>query len=337
VTDGVVRQVAVVGAGAWGTALADLLARNGHPVTMWAYEEDVAESVTRSHENRRFLAGTSLSPLVRATTDLAEALDGASLIILATPSHVLRSIVRAGVAHIARGATICVASKGIEPDSLELMSEVVAEEARGCPVVALSGPSFAAEVVAQQPTAVVAASDVEAASAMVQEALSNTHFRVYTHDDIIGVELGGSLKNVMAVAAGIVDGVGLGFNSRAALITRGLAEMTRLGVALGAKPATFAGLAGLGDLVLTCTGSLSRNRAIGVAIGKGATLSEALAGKETVAEGVTTTRSAHALAHREGVEMPIVATVHRILFDGHPARLAVGELMNRELRAEQDA
>ncbi|MFL5617849.1 MAG: NAD(P)H-dependent glycerol-3-phosphate dehydrogenase [Gemmatimonadaceae bacterium] len=336
-TDGVVRQVAVVGAGAWGTALADLLARNGHPVTLWAHEADVAASINRDHENRRFLAGARLSPLVRATTDLGEALDDASLVYLVTPSHVLRSIVRAGAAHLARGVTLCVASKGIESDSLELMSDVVVEEAPGHPVVALSGPSFAAEVVAQQPTAVVAASDDDAASALVQEALSNTHFRVYTHDDIIGVELGGSLKNVMAVAAGIVEGVGLGFNSRAALITRGLAEMSRLGTALGAKPVTFAGLAGLGDLVLTCTGSLSRNRALGEAIGRGATLAEALAGKETVAEGVTTTRSAHALAAREGVEMPIVATVHRILFDGHPARLAVNELMSRELRAEQDA
>jgi glycerol-3-phosphate dehydrogenase (NAD(P)+) len=274
---------------------------------------------------------------VRATTDLGDALDGASLVCLATPSHLLRSIVRRGASHLARGAIVCVASKGIETGSLELMSDVVAEEAPGHPVVALSGPSFAAEVVAQQPTAIVAASDDEAASATVQEAFSNTHFRVYTHDDIIGVELGGSLKNVMAVAAGIVEGVGLGFNSRAALITRGLAEMTRLGNALGAKPATFAGLAGMGDLVLTCTGTLSRNRAIGVAVGQGATLAEALAGKETIAEGVTTTRSAHALAAREGVEMPIVATVHRILFDGHPARLAVAELMTRELRAEQDA
>jgi glycerol-3-phosphate dehydrogenase (NAD(P)+) len=336
-TEGVVRQVGVVGAGAWGTALADLLARNGHPVTLWAHEADVAASVNRDHENRRFLAGARLSPLVRATTDLGEAVGDASLICLATPSQVLRSIVRAGAGHLGRGVTICVASKGIEADTLELMSDVVAGEAPGHAVVALSGPSFAAEVVAQQPTAVVAASDDDAASAMVQEALSNSHFRVYTHDDIIGVELGGSLKNVMAVAAGIVEGVGLGLNSRAALITRGLAEMSRLGIALGAKPATFAGLAGLGDLVLTCTGSLSRNRAVGVAIGKGATLAEALAGKETIAEGVTTTRSAHALAAREGVEMPIVATVHRILFDGHPARLAVNELMTRELRAEQDA
>ena len=336
-TDGVVHQVAVVGAGAWGTALADLLARNGHPVTMWAHEADVAASITEEHENRRFLADTPLSTLVRATTDIDEALDDASLVFLVTPSHVLRSIVRAGAPHLARRATICVASKGIEADSLELMSDVVIEEAPGHPVVALSGPSFAAEVVARQPTAIVAASDDDEASALVQEALSNAHFRVYTHDDVVGVELGGSLKNVMAVAAGIVEGVGLGFNSRAALITRGLAEMTRLGVALGAKPATFAGLAGMGDLVLSCTGSLSRNRAIGVAIGAGATLAEALAGKETVAEGVTTTRSAHALAAREGVEMPIVATVHRILFDGHPARLAVNELMSRELRAEQDA
>ncbi|HEU4720610.1 MAG TPA: NAD(P)H-dependent glycerol-3-phosphate dehydrogenase [Gemmatimonadaceae bacterium] len=336
-TVGVVRETAVVGAGAWGTALADLLARNGHPVVLWAHEPDVAASINAEHENHRFLSGARLAPAVRATTDLADALDGASLVCLATPSHVLRSIVRRGVAHLARGATICVASKGIEVGSLELMSDVVAEEAPGHPIVALSGPSFAAEVVAQQPTAIVAASDDEAASAMVQEAFSNTHFRVYTHDDIIGVELGGSLKNVMAVAAGIVEGVGLGFNSRAALITRGLAEMTRLGNALGAKPATFAGLAGMGDLVLTCTGSLSRNRAVGVAVGRGATLAEALAGKETIAEGVTTTRSAHALAAREGVEMPIVATVHRILFDGHPARLAVNELMSRELRAEQDA
>ena len=336
-TAGAVRQVAVIGAGAWGTALADLLARNGQRVALWAYEADVAASIMREHENRRFLAGARLSSGVFATTELGEAMDGASLVCLATPSHLLRGILRAGVAHLARSATVCVASKGIETDTLALMSDVVAEEAPGRAVVALSGPSFAAEVVAQQPTAIVAASDDDAASTMVQEALSNTHFRVYTHDDIIGVELGGALKNVMAVAAGIVEGVGLGFNSRAALITRGLAEMTRLGSALGARPSTFAGLAGMGDLVLTCTGSLSRNRAIGIAIGQGATLAEALAGKETIAEGVTTTRSAHALAGRESVEMPIVATVHRILFDGHPARLAVNDLMARELRAEQDA
>jgi glycerol-3-phosphate dehydrogenase (NAD(P)+) len=230
-----------------------------------------------------------------------------------------------------------VASKGIEGGTLALMSDVVSEEAPGHPVVALSGPSFAAEVVAQQPTAIVAASDDPIAAERVQDAFSNKHFRIYTHDDIIGVELGGSLKNVMAVATGICEGAGFGFNSRAALITRGLAEMTRLGLAKGARPGTFAGLAGMGDLVLTCTGSLSRNRAVGIAIGKGATLEEALAGKETVAEGVATTRSALALAEREGVEMPIVSMVHRVLFDGLAAQKGVIELMARELRAEQDA
>jgi glycerol-3-phosphate dehydrogenase (NAD(P)+) len=330
-------QTAVIGAGAWGTALADLLARNGHAVTLWAHEPDVAEQINSECENRRFLSGARLSSAIRATTSLDEALEHASLVCVATPSHLLRGILRRGSASLDASAIVCVASKGIEPDTLALMSDVVAQEAPGRAVVALSGPSFAAEVVAQQPTAIVAASDSAAASSIVQDALSNTHFRVYTHDDIIGVELGGSLKNVMAVAAGIVEGVGLGFNSRAALITRGLAEMTRLGNALGASAATFAGLAGIGDLVLTCTGSLSRNRAVGVAVGKGATLDEALAGKETIAEGITTARSAHALALREDVEMPIVATVHRILFDGYPARLAVHELMSRELRAEQDA
>jgi len=332
-----VIRSAVIGAGAWGTALADLLGRNGHPVTLWAYEPDVADSITRRHENPRFLPGVSIAPSIRATTDLSDALSGADLVCVATPSHLLRGILRRGVQHLDSSAIVCVASKGIEAGTLALMSDVVSQEAPGRSVVALSGPSFASEVAAQQPTAIVAASEDESASALVQDALSNTHFRVYTHDDIIGVELGGSLKNVMAVAAGIVEGVGLGFNSRAALITRGLAEMTRLGNALGARPATFAGLAGMGDLVLTCTGSLSRNRAVGIAVGKGASLEEALAGKETVAEGVMTARSAQALAAREDVEMPIVATVHRILFDGYPARLAVQELMTRELRAEQDA
>jgi glycerol-3-phosphate dehydrogenase (NAD(P)+) len=203
-------------------------------------------------------------------------------------------------------------------------------------VVALSGPSFAAEVAAGQPTAVVAASTSESAALLAQRALSSSAFRVYTHDDVIGVELGGALKNVMAVASGMVEGLGLGFNSRAALITRGLAEMTRLGVSLGAKPATFAGLAGIGDLVLTCTGALSRNRAVGVEVGQGRPLDEVLAGKETVAEGVLNAQSAYALAERQGVEMPIVQAVYRTLFGGRPAREAIAELMLRELRAETD-
>jgi glycerol-3-phosphate dehydrogenase (NAD(P)+) len=327
----------VLGAGAWGTALANLLACNGKAVLLWALEPEVVASINESHENRVFLAGASLDPTLRATANLVEALDGAELVCLATPSQHLRSVLRRGAASLSRHAILCVASKGIETGTLALMSDVASAEAPERPVVALSGPSFAAEVAARQPTAIVAASGDAAAAESVQEAFSNSTFRVYTHDDIIGVELGGSLKNVMAVATGICEGAGFGFNARAALVTRGLAEMTRLGTAIGARPATFAGLAGIGDLVLTCTGSLSRNRAVGVAIGQGATLEQALAGKQTVAEGVATTRSALALATRENVEMPIVAMVNRVLFDGHPAQRAVGDLMSRELRAEQDA
>jgi glycerol-3-phosphate dehydrogenase (NAD(P)+) len=327
----------VVGGGAWGTALADLLARNGHETQLWAFEEDVVSAVNAQHANPRFLSGAALFHELRATTNLPHALAGAELVCVATPSQHTRTILRQGAGSFARGATICVASKGIERDTLALMSDVASGEVPGRPVVALSGPSFAVEVAARQPTAVVAASDDPLAAERVQDAFSNSRFRIYTHDDVIGVELGGSLKNVMAVATGICEGAGFGFNSRAALITRGLAEMTRLGLAIGARATTFAGLAGMGDLVLTCTGSLSRNRAVGLAVGGGATLEEALAGKESVAEGVTTTRSALALAEREGVEMPIVSMVHRVLFDGLAAHQGVIELMARELRAEQDA
>ncbi|MDB4907959.1 MAG: hypothetical protein JWO05_2743 [Gemmatimonadetes bacterium] len=329
-------RCAVIGAGAWGTALAGVLAENGHDTMLWALEPDVAESVSTRHENARFLAGAPLPASLRATTRQEEALEGASLVVYATPSQHLRSIAGAGRAHVDRDACIAIASKGIERDTLALMCDVLYEEVPGHRIVALSGPSFAAEVARHEPTAVVAASDDAGAARTVQGALSTATLRVYTHDDVVGVELGGALKNVMAVATGLVEGVGLGFNSRAALITRGLHEMTRLGVALGAKSQTFAGLAGLGDLVLTCTGSLSRNRAIGVEIGAGKSLDQALAGKETIAEGVVTTSSALALAQREGVEMPIVTMVSRILFDGLPARRGVEELMSRELRSEQD-
>ena len=330
-------RCAVVGAGAWGTALADLLARNGHEIMLWAREPDVSESINERRENTRFLAGAALCPSLRATSDLSRALDGApELVVFAPPSQVLRRI--AAEARLAlRGSPIAViATKGIELKTFALMTGIVAEELRESPVVALSGPSFAAEVAARQPTAVVAASDDHAAAVATQRAFSTTEFRVYTHDDVIGVELGGALKNVMAVATGICEGLGLGFNSRAALITRGLAEMTRLGTRLGARPETFAGLAGIGDLVLTCTGSLSRNRALGADIGSGLSLDEAMAGKETVAEGVITTRSAYALAQREGVEMPIVEAVYRTLFEGYPARQSITALMARELRPEQD-
>lgn len=329
-------RCAVVGAGAWGTALAHLLAGNGHDTTIWALESDVADSINARHENERFLTGFPLDPSLCATNELTRALRGAELVVYATPSHHLRRVAIETSSCLSDTAVAVIATKGIEQGRLALMTDVASQELPGRPVVAVSGPSFAAEVVAGQPTAVVAASSDERAAVAVQTAFSNSRFRVYTNDDVIGVELGGALKNVMAVATGMGEGVGLGYNSRAALITRGLHEMTRLGVALGANSATFAGLAGIGDLVLTCTGALSRNRALGLEIGKGATLEQALAGKETVAEGVLTTASARELARLHDVSMPIVDTVFRILFEGQAARDAVPELMARELRSEQD-
>jgi glycerol-3-phosphate dehydrogenase (NAD(P)+) len=328
-------RCAVVGAGAWGTALANLLAENEHEVTLWAYEADVAEGINDHHENRRFLEGILLNASLRATTVIETACAEAELVLFAPPSHVLRQVAAQATRAIPDGATLVVATKGIERERLSLMTDVVAQEVPGRPVVALSGPSFAMEVANHLPTAIVAASTDSAAALRTQEAFSASTFRVYTQSDVTGVELGGAIKNVMAVATGISDGLQLGFNARAALITRGLTEMTRLGVKLGADPSTFAGLAGLGDLVLTCTGSLSRNRSVGVEIGRGATLSEVLQGRQTVAEGVTTTESAKALGDREGVELPIVNAVHKVLFERQPARWALVELMNRDLKDER--
>lgn len=329
-------RTAVIGAGAWGTALADLLARNAQDVALWAYEPDVVESINVRRENPRFLSGARLHEAVRATGNVAEAVRTAELVVFVPPSHVLRTIARKSASAVGEDATLVVASKGIERESLALMTDVVADEVPRRAVVGLSGPSFAREVVQRHPTAVVAASRDAEASVRVQQALSNDAFRVYSHHDVIGVELGGSLKNVMAIATGIAEGLGLGYNPRAALITRGLAEMTRLGVTLGADALTFAGLAGMGDLVLTCTGALSRNRQLGLEIGQGKKLEESLAARETVAEGVFTTQSAYALAAREDIDMPIVTAVYRILFEGHDPRRAIGELMTRELRAERD-
>lgn len=329
-------RCAVIGAGAWGTALADLLARNGHEVALWAREAEVVESVNARHENTMFLSGARLHDGVVAHADLASTCAGAEIVVFATPSHVLRAIARDAAPAVAIDATIVVATKGVERETLAVMSDILAQQFPTHAIVALSGPSFAAEVVARQPTAVVAASSSASAAALVQRALSSGEFRVYTHDDVMGVELGGALKNVIAVGTGIAEGLEMGFNARAALITRGLAEMTRLGVKMGASPLTFAGLAGMGDLVLTCTGALSRNRSLGVEIARGKSLDEALALRHTVAEGVMTTHSARALAAREGIEMPIVSAVYRILFEHQPPRAAIGELMRRELRAEGD-
>lgn len=326
----------VVGAGAWGTALADLLARGGYEVRLWAREPDVVESINGTHENSRFLAGHVLDRALEAYSELGDVVSDSSMVLFAPPSFGLRKLANEARDSLASDALVVVATKGIESDSLALMNEAVEEETGSRRVVALSGPSFAAEVIVRQPTAVVvAARDLDDAAA-AQRLFAGDAFRTYTHDDVTGVELGGALKNVMAVATGIADGLRLGNNARAALITRGLAEMTRLGVARGAKRGTFAGLAGLGDLVLTCTGALSRNRSLGVEIGEGRSLDEALAGRETVAEGVTTTRSARALAAKAGVEMPIVEAVHSVLFEAVPPRDAIAALMARELRGEED-
>jgi glycerol-3-phosphate dehydrogenase (NAD(P)+) len=328
-------NAAVIGAGAWGTALANLLAQSDHDVMMWAHEADVANSITSTHTNNRFLPGIALHHRVRATTRPGEAVADAELVLYASPSHVLRAVARHGATHVHTDATLVVATKGIEHETFALMTDVIAAEVAGRAVVGLSGPSFAEEVAHGQPTALVAASRDAGAAVRVQRAFSTPAFRVYTHDDVIGVELGGALKNVIALAVGMADGLGLGYNSRAAIITRGLAEMARLGAALGAQASTFAGLAGVGDLVLTCTGPLSRNRSLGVTIGKGSTLAQAMEGRETVAEGVNTAESAHALARTRNIDMPIVAAVHGILFDGQPARDAIRSLMTRELKGEQ--
>jgi glycerol-3-phosphate dehydrogenase (NAD(P)+) len=327
-------KVAVVGAGAWGTALANLLAENEHDVMLWAFEADVVESINTHAENRRFLAGVPLHQGLRASGVIEQVLEGAEMALFVAPSHVLRQVAASCARAIPPDIPLVVATKGIDRERLSLMTDVVAEEIPGHPIVALSGPSFASEVANHLPTAIVAASTDREAAMRTQRALSTSAFRVYTQSDVTGVELGGALKNVMAVATGIADGLQLGFNARAALITRGLAEMTRLGVKLGADPQTFAGLAGIGDLVLTCTGSLSRNRSVGLEIGRGATLSEVLQGRETVAEGVTTTETAKLLAEKHGVDMPIVQAVHRVLFEKQPARWALVELMTRDLKAE---
>lgn len=329
-------KVTVVGGGAWGTALADLLARKGEQVTLWARESEVIDSVNQRHRNDIFLPGAELAPSLRAEADLSAALRGVETIVSAAPSHAVRGVMtQAAVALRDSRPLVVSASKGLDPDRLERPSHVLGEVmVPATPIAVLSGPSFAWEVFQRQPTAVVAASTVDDVARRTQRLFSTNYFRVYSHTDVIGVELAGALKNVIALAAGILEGLGLGFNTRAALITRGLAEITRLGTALGAQAMTFAGLAGMGDLILTATGALSRNRTLGVALGQGQTLEQALAGKAAVVEGVNTTRTAVALGERHGVELPIAREVSNVLFHNKPPRQAISDLMERELKAE---
>jgi glycerol-3-phosphate dehydrogenase (NAD(P)+) len=329
-------RVAVIGAGAWGTTLADLLVRNGHGVTLWARESDVVRSVLERHVNDLFLPEAALDPRLAATGAVAEAVADAELVVSATPSHAVRRVageIASGLS--GRRVLVVSVSKGLEPGTDQLLDHVLGEELPGCEVVALSGPSFAREVHARQPTALVAASRHHQAATDAQTAFSNAHLRVYTSPDVVGVQLGGALKNVIALAAGILVGLGLGFNTQAALITRGLAEMARLGEAMGADPLTFAGLAGMGDLLLTATGSLSRNRALGIELARGRRLADVLVERRTVAEGVETARTAVDLAQRNGVELPIAREVTRVLFEDKPPRQAIQDLMERTLKAEQ--
>ncbi len=327
--------VAVLGAGSWGTALADLLARKGNDVRLWAYEPDVADAINATHENPVYFAGAVLHEGVVANSDLAACLDGAEAICSVVPSHVTRGVLRLAAPHVPAGTSLICATKGMEPDTLEFMNEVAAEALPQATFVALTGPSFAEEVHQQQPTAIVAASRDAEAVEQVQQLFSTRTFRVYSNSDVIGVEVGGSLKNTMAIATGILDGLGLGYNARAALLTRGLAEIARLGVALGAQPETFAGLAGMGDLILTCTGDLSRNRQLGVALAQGITLDEYHATHRTVAEGVNTALAASRLAERHHVEMPITRQVAAVLFEGAAPRDGIQTLMERTLKAER--
>ena len=329
------KQIAVIGAGSWGTALAVMAARAGHSVRLWSRSPEVVRSINDQHVNLRYLTSTSIPTRVYATEDLAKALDGVALVLLAAPSHAARELLTAMSPSLNEGAIIVGVMKGIEIETGKRVSEIAKEVvSTPHPYVCLSGPSFAKEVVAGHPTAIVAASKDALAARVVQGDLSFENLRIYTNTDIIGTELGGSVKNVMAIAAGMAAGLGFGTNSVAALITRGLAEITRLARREGAQVETLMGLAGLGDLVLTCTGSLSRNRFVGEELGKGKSLDQIVGELNEVAEGINTARAVKKLADRAGLEMPITNEVNAVLYDGRSARDAVTELMSRPLREE---
>jgi glycerol-3-phosphate dehydrogenase (NAD(P)+) len=330
--------VAVLGAGSFGTCLAMLCARE-HDVTIWARDAELAGAIERDRRNPRYLSDVDLPQNVRATADLEEALAGRELVICAVPSHGVRDVMSRASAHLAPDAIIVSTVKGIEVGTWMRMDEVLREvlEPQHHPrLVFLSGPSFAREIADRRPTAVTLACEIESYAISVQQSLSCPWFRGYTSTDVIGAELGGALKNVIAIAVGVCDGLDLGLNARAAVMTRGLREITRLGVKLGADPLTFLGLAGMGDLILTCTGDLSRNRMVGLEIGRGRSLQEIIEGMNQVAEGVKTTRGAQALAARHGVEMPITEGVAQLLAGTLKPEQTVERIMSRQLRNENE-
>jgi glycerol-3-phosphate dehydrogenase (NAD(P)+) len=335
-----IGRTAVIGAGSWGTALAKLLGEKGEQVSLWGREAAHIARLRTERENKKYLPGVFLPECVNPVADLAAAVGDAQCVVMVVPSHGLREIFAQLLEFLQENALVVSAVKGIENDTLQTMTQVMQDTlrrkgyARPVHLGVLSGPSFAAEVAKRQPTAVtVAFADREAAE-KVQRLFSTSFFRCYTSSDVIGLELSAAMKNVVAIAAGICDGLGFGLNTRAALITRGLAEITRLGVRLGAHPLTFAGLGGLGDLVLTCTGDLSRNRTVGLKLGQGKTLEQALSEMTMVAEGVKTTRSCYNLARKNGVEMPILEQTYQVLYEHKDCRLAVQELFQRSLKEE---
>jgi glycerol-3-phosphate dehydrogenase (NAD(P)+) len=333
------NSVAVIGAGAWGTALAVVLAERYARVALWVFEASLASEMERTRGNAVYLPGVEIPQNVHPTHSLEIALATQRLVVIVVPSHAFRDVMRQARPHLESQAIVVSATKGIEVQSLSPMSQIMCEvlpPAHHPWLAVLSGPSFAREVVNGRPTAIVAAARNAEVARAVQRAISGGALRVYAGTDLLGVELAGAVKNVIAIAAGVVDGLELGPNARAALITRGLSEMTRLGVAMGAQAQTFAGLAGMGDLILTCTGDLSRNRRVGLGLAKGAPLDEILTKLGAVAEGVNTCHPTLALAERHGVDMPICRAVHRVLFERQNPHEAVVQLMTRELRFEGD-
>jgi glycerol-3-phosphate dehydrogenase (NAD(P)+) len=329
-------RISVIGAGSFGTAMAISAARAGNDVVLWAHDPDVAATIRETGANPDYLAGMPLSERIHATNDLAEAATFADTLFMVVPSHHYREVLTSLRPHLTGRVKVISGTKGIENESLERMSQVTAhvlgEQLAAFAV--LSGPTFALETARADPTAAVIASRDAEFAQEVQQVMSSPTFRLYHSSDVVGVELAGSLKNVIAIAAGVLEGMGLGSNTTAALITRGLHEMTRLGLALGGRLETFAGLAGMGDLVLTCTGALSRNRTVGVLLGKGKRLDEILSESKFVAEGIKTSKSAKQLSERHQIEMPIATEMCRVLYDGHAPREALGRLMTRALKAE---
>lgn len=332
-----ISKIGVIGAGSWGTTLANLLAEKGLNVHLWVREEEIFHQIKDDYMNRVFLPGLKLSHELKPVRSFEQALNGKDLVLMVVPSHVFRNVMTSLKPYLRPGMSIMAATKGIENDSLMTMSQVaesILPDDYAAKFACLSGPSFAKEVCRKLPTAVtISCRDSEHAERL-QQVFYTEHFRVYISQDLIGSQLGGALKNVIAIAAGASDALGFGHNARAALITRGLAEITRLGVAMGAIPPTFAGLAGMGDLVLTCTGDLSRNRMIGLKIGKGMQLEEITGSMNMVAEGIKTAHSAYELSRKMDVDMPIITQVYQILYQGKNPRNAVNELMTRELKSE---